>query len=190
MKNIKTLAIFLLIAVSAAAGFFWTKNNLASEVKKTDNPENPTPTAKPVPNYPKTIGNFLITDKEVCEGEGKPLIYFFGSASCPHCTWEKPIVQKVVKKFGNEIVYKENYNETPDEEIFLRYSDINPGYIPFLVFGCKYVRVGGGEQLGATDEESKKLEEEALTAIICKLTDQKPSSVCGPLKEKISEIED
>lgn len=189
-KNFKTLAILLLIIASATAGFFWTKNNLTSETGETQGIEATVPTTKPVPNYPKTIGNFLITDNEVCmEGE-KPLIYFFGSDSCPHCTWEKPIVQTVVNKFGNEIVYKENYDENTDEEVFLRYSDINPGYIPFLVFGCKYIRIGGGEQLGTTDEESKKLEEEALTAIICKLTDQKPTSICSPLKEKISEIGD
>ncbi|RJR23428.1 thioredoxin [Candidatus Microgenomates bacterium] len=187
-KNIKTLAVLFLVAASASAGFLWTKNNLSGDGEVRGEKIEPSPTVKPAPNYPKTVGNFLITDKEVIFENEKPVIYFFGSASCPHCTWEKPIVQKVAEKFEGEIVYKENYDETPDEDVFAKYSDINPGYIPFLVLGGKYVRVGAGEQLGATEEGSKKLEEEALTAIICKLTESKPEGICTPLEEKISEI--
>jgi len=183
MKNLKYLVFVLLIAVSAGAGFFWTKNN-QTKVLGEKQESTPSPSAVPsaAPNYPKTDGNFLVTDKEICFEDGKPIVYFFGSSSCSHCVWEKPVAQKVFNQFKNEISYHENFDSDKDSDVFIKYSDINPGYVPFLVLGCKYVRMGAGENLGKDDAESKKLEEEALTAILCKLTDGKPSTVCNLVK--------
>jgi len=59
---------------------------------------------------------------------------------------------------------------------------------PFLILGCKYARVGSGETLGTNDADSQKLEAQALTAILCKLTSGKPTSICSPLKDQISQI--
>lgn len=183
----KKFIIVLILAAGAggAAGFFTTKVNL----QKGETPGKEagiTPTAAPtqpkVVNYPKTNGNFLVTDREICLENGKPIVYFFGSSSCPHCVWEKPIAQKVFNQFKNEISYHENFDSDKDSDVFKKYNDINPGYVPFLILGCKYVRVGAGENLGKDDAESKKLEEEALTAILCKLTDGKPSAVCSLVK--------
>ncbi|MDD5227033.1 MAG: hypothetical protein PHV97_07635, partial [Candidatus Omnitrophica bacterium] len=68
--------------------------------------------------------------------------------------------------------------------------DVNPDYaVPFIIIGDKYVRVGAGERLGADEEESKKLDEEALTALVCKLTDGKPGNVCAAVEDKVAEIE-
>ncbi len=183
----KKYLIILILAASAsgAAGFFVTKDNLQkgdSTGKKTESSPTVAPTQPKAVEYPKTNGNFLVTDKEVCLEGGKPVVYFFGSASCPHCVWEKPIAQKVFNQFKNEISYHENFDSDKDSEVFAKYSDINPGYVPFLILGCKYVRVGAGENLGKDDAESKKLEEEALTVILCKLTDGKPSAVCNLVK--------
>jgi len=160
------------------------------EIKVKGDSSTPTsaPTSQPIPSYPQTVGNFLVTDKEVCAKDGKPLVYFFGSTSCPHCVWEKPIMEKVAKKFGDTIDFHENIDSSTDSDVFQKYSDINPGYVPFLVLGCKYVRVGAGENLGADDTESQKLEEEALTAILCKLTGSKPDSVCASVKDKTSGV--
>lgn len=97
-------------------------------------------------------------------------------------------MEKVAQKFGTEIDFHENIDSAADTDVFDKYSDINPGYVPFLILGCKYARVGAGETLGKDDAESKKLEEEALTAIICKLTNGKPSSTCASLKDKIAEV--
>jgi thiol-disulfide isomerase/thioredoxin len=191
MKYLQYLLVLILVVGSAAGGFFWTKNSLLKEPSVqgvTSSAPTQVPTAKPTPSYEKTIGNFLITDKEICLENGKPIVYFFGSSSCPHCVWEKPVAQGVFNKFKGEIAYHENFDSQTDFEVFEKYSDINPGYVPFLIVGCKYARVGAGENLGDTPEESKKLEEEALTALVCKLTDSKPSSVCNPLKDKISEV--
>ena len=57
-------------------------------------------------------------------------------------------------------------------DIFQKYIDINGGGIPFIVLGCKYVRVGSGERAG---EEAEKA---ALTELICELTGGQPVGVC------------
>ncbi len=189
MKIVKTLVILLLVIGVAAAGFFWTKGNLSKETTQIKGLSNTvSPTAKPTPNYPKTVGDFLITDKEIEKEDGKPIAYFFGSSSCPHCTWEKPIVKEVFDQFKNEIVYHENFDSDTDAEVFNRYADINPGYVPFLILGGKYARMGAGENLAGTEEEAKKLEKEALTAILCKLTEGKPATVCAKVQEITAQI--
>lgn len=189
MSKAKYLIVLVLVIVAGAAGFLWTKNGQKNIIGGKVTPSiEPTASVTSAPNYPTTVGNFLVTNKEVCKENGKPIVYFFGSSSCPHCVWEKPVAQKAFSQFKNEIAYHENFDSTNDSEIFNQYSDINPGYVPFLVLGCKYARVGAGENLGANEEESKKLEEEALTVIVCKLTDNKPSTICNPLKDKISEV--
>ena len=189
MDKAKYLVIVVLVLAAGYLGFSYTKKNLINPgpTTSTSNP-TVTPSPKAAPNYPLTIGQFSITDKEVCSENGKPLVYFFGSTSCPHCVWEKPIAQKVFTKFKDQISYKEDFDTQNYSEVFQRYSDINPGYIPFLVLGCKYIRVGAGENLGKDDTESKKLEEEALSTILCKLTNGNPGSVCNSLKDKVSQI--
>jgi len=191
MDKVKYLVILLLVAAAGVGGFFWTKGRLTGgEIKVKGDSSTPTsaPTSQPIPSYPQTVGNFLVTDKEVCTKDGKPLVYFFGSTSCPHCVWEKPIMEKVAKKFGDTIDFHKNVDSSTDSDVFQKYSDINPGYVPFIIFGCKYVRVGAGENLGKDDAESQKLEEEALTAILCKLTGSKPDSVCASVKDKTSGV--
>jgi thiol-disulfide isomerase/thioredoxin len=191
MKVIKTLIIFLLVIGVAAAGFIWTKGNLLKETTQVKGSSTPStaPTAKPTPNFQKTVGDFLVTDREIEKENGKPVVYFFGSSSCPHCVWEKPVAKRVFDKFKNEIVYHENFDSDADTEVFNRYADINPGYVPFLILGGKYARMGAGENLGANEAESKKLEEQALTAILCKLTEGKPEGVCAIIKDKVLKIE-
>jgi thiol-disulfide isomerase/thioredoxin len=191
MKIIKTLVILFLVIGVAAAGFIWAKGNLlkeTSQVKGSSSTPSVSPTAKPTPNFPKTIGDFLVTDREIEKENGKPVVYFFGSSSCPHCVWEKPIVKKVFDQFKDQIVYHENFDSEADAEVFNRYADINPGYVPFLILGGKYARMGAGENLGADEEESKKLEEQALTAILCKLTEGKPTTVCAKVQESTAQI--
>lgn len=188
----KYIFIIILVIIAGAAGFFWTKNNLTKKGSVGGETATGTPTktaaARPTPNYPQIIGNFLVTNSEICKENGKPTVYFFGSSGCQHCVWEKPIAQKVFGEFKDLISYHEDFDSPDDSDVFTKYSDINPGYVPFLVLGCKYARVGAGETLSKDDAESKKLEEEALTTILCKLTDSKLTNVCNPLKDKVSAI--
>lgn len=135
------------------------------------------------PEYPKTIGDFLVLDKEECFENKKPLIYFFGHSGCPHCQWEEPVMKKAVDQFGDLIVFHNNMDSQEDSEVFDEYSVINQGSVPFLVLGCKYARVGSGERTG--EEEEIK----ALTAIICQLTEGTPKQICGEVEELLESIE-
>lgn len=115
-------------------------------------------------------GNFNeAKDTEVCTENEKPIVYFFGSESCPHCIWEKPILKSVIDQFGDTISYHENIDSETDSDVFSKYST---GGVPTLVIGCKYYRVGSGESIG---EEPEK---EALRKVICLATGNQPASIC------------
>ena len=134
---------------------------------------------EPTSSGDKTIASFTKTGDEACTEDGKPLVYFFGSESCPHCQWEKPIINSVAGAFGDEISYRFNMDNNRDMDVFSKYSS---GGVPTLVLGCKYKRVGSGESIG------KQSEEVALTALICDLTNGQPTSVCDEVKEITDQI--
>jgi len=128
----------------------------------------------------QTIGNFSVSSDALCSEDGKPVFYFFGSQSCPHCIWEHPIVQKVAGLFSGLISFHDNYDNDADRDIFSRYS--TEGYIPALVIGCKYYRVGAGENDG------EEIETQNLTALLCKLTNNQPASVCDGVKDVVDSV--
>jgi len=127
------------------------------------------------------IGNFSVSNDEICREDGKPILYFFGSKGCPHCVWEHPIIEEVTAKFGDNINFHNNMNSEDDMDVFQKYST---GGIPTLVLGCKYYRVGAGTQSGEEKETGY------LTALICKLTENKPADVCSSVQDLINEIKD
>jgi len=122
------------------------------------------------------LGNFLETKDEVCKEQGKPIVYFFGSVRCPHCVWEKPIIEKVAENFKEYISFHKNIDSSDDQKIFSKYSQ---GGVPTLVLGCKYYREGSGERDGEENETKN------LTALICKLTNSQPKEVCAAVKDLI-----
>lgn len=186
--NIKTtLLIVFLLLVAVLLGYLKLKGPVITvdsppEVEENSDLLSPEVLAPTTEEYQKTIGDFLVTGEEVCLTDDRPAIYYFGSETCPHCQWEGPILKKVVNKFGSLIDFRDNTDNQADLDIFSKYSKINSGYIPFLVLGCQYIRLGSGENVG------EAVEEENLTALICKLTGSKPEAICLPLQEKISEI--
>lgn len=185
-KNINLVTpilIVLLVIASGIIGAMWMKMKTPAPPPKVENTAGttPQPTSEPLPT---TIGNFMVTKEEICQEDGKPIVYFFGSSSCPHCTWSKPIMARVNQKFGKMIAYHENIDSQTDQEVIERFKDINPGYVPFFVFGCRYVRVGSGETTGEAQEEKD------LTALICKLTNNQPEKVCLPVKDLVAQITD
>ena len=127
-----------------------------------------------------TIGNFFVTNDEVIIENGKPVVYFFGSETCPHCQWEHPIMEQVASKFEGYISFHNNMDSDADGDVFSKYS--KEGYIPATIIGGKYYRVGSGEDLG--EEENIR----TLTALICKLTDNQPAEVCSQVQELINSI--
>ena len=141
-----------------------------------EKPATTTPTEEP---KKLTIGSFSVSTDTVCKENEKPAIYFFGSTTCPHCAWEHPIMEKIVKKFEGLISFHNNMDSNSDADIFKKYST---GGVPTLVLGCKYYRVGSGEG------EGEELESKNLTAIICKLTGNQPSETCDSVKDLISQI--
>jgi hypothetical protein len=129
-----------------------------------------------------TIGNFMNIESATIEG--RPAVYFFGTTRCPHCAWERPIFLNMTAKFSGYIDVKvtEIDLEQPalEMEIFKHYSP--DGRIPLIVIGGKYFRVGSGESLGQT------MEENVLTAILCKVSGD-PIEECSNPQVKQLEFE-
>jgi len=136
-------------------------------------------TITPAPSGATTIGNFSVNTESICKESDKPIVYFFGSVSCPHCKWEDPIIEEVMKNFTGLVSYHRNIDSQENMDVFSKYSD---GGIPTLVFGCKYYRVGSGESAGA-EQETK-----VLTALACKLTGNQPAATCAAVKDLVDQI--
>lgn len=115
-------------------------------------------------------GYIEVNDAQICYENEKPIIYFFGSEGCPHCTWQHPVVESVVSQFEGYVEFHENIDSEEDLELFYEYS--SGGGIPLTVIGCKYYKVGSGSGNG---EETEK---EILTDLICEVTNNQPESVC------------
>jgi thiol-disulfide isomerase/thioredoxin len=130
----------------------------------------------------KILGNFLVDESsDACKDADRPIVYIFGTSSCPHCLWEDPVIRNVTDKFEGIISFHESIDNLEEERsIFDKYS--TGGYVPLVVIGCKYYRVGSGESLGM-DVESN-----VLTALICSLTNKEPSGVCSGVEELINQI--
>ena len=131
------------------------------------------------PKGEPTIGDFLVSEDEICKEDGKPIVYFFGSKRCPHCRWEHPIVEEVAKNFQGYISFHNNMDSREDMDVFSKYST---GGIPTLVLGCKYFRAGSVEIAG------EEMESKVLTALICKLTENKLVDICNEVQDLISQI--
>lgn len=127
-----------------------------------------------VPQYETTVGDFLVLDDELCAEDGKPVVYFFGSSGCSHCQWEHPLVKEVAEKFGDQISFHDNMDDSEgrDMDVYGKYGDISGGYVPFIVLGCRYARLGDRQEAGG------EAEKQALTELICQLTNNQPSGVC------------
>lgn len=136
----------------------------------------------PEQEIPKqTIGSFYELEKtEICKEDGKPIVYFFGSQRCEHCMWEEPILKNVTEKFKDQISFHENIDTEADKELLLKYSP--QGYIPLIVIGCKYARIGSGESYG--EENEAKI----LTSLICLATNNKPLSVCAEVEDILNQV--
>lgn len=188
-RNFKLLSVLFTVTFFLSAGYTaYTVYNLA--VYGTCDPQNPQdcvfrPGEDPnrvicpyqnlsVSASVATIGNFLNIQSATIEG--RPAVYFFGTTWCPHCAWERPIFLNVTSKFSGFINAKvtEIDLEQPalEMEIFKHYS--TDGKIPLIVIGGKYFRVGSGESLG------QAMEENVLTALLCKVTNDSIEECSSP----------
>lgn len=183
-KNLKSiilaLIILLIIVVFFLSGIFWIKSKNSQKNGRLQLPSE-------LELFQSWFKRFVITQDEVCQENGKPIFYYFGASVCSHCQWEYPLVQTVSKNFPSQIIFRDNMDkldklESQDREVLNKYSQINKNSIPFLVLGCKYLRVGSGETYG------QEAEEKYLTALICKITNNEPQQICFPIKDLIEEI--
>lgn len=118
----------------------------------------------------KVDGNFLFKENaEIIKEDGKPVVFLFTSSGCPHCAWEKPIIEEVIDQFGDSVIFKLREDTAEDQEV---YSQFGKGGVPLIVLGGKYYREGSGANLG---EETEK---EYLTKYICELTEGMPENIC------------
>jgi len=129
----------------------------------------------------KTIGDFFISEEEICKEDGKPIIYLFGSNNCPHCRWLHPIITGIAEEFKGYISLHDNMDSDADGDVYSRFGT---GYIPLTVLGCKYYRTGTKHE----GENNTKAETDEITALICKLTNNQPDSVCSEVQSLISQI--
>ncbi len=186
--NFTTLILAVLLAgVAFFAGMMLMKSQSLEEGKAGDIAGETVQSEAEAQATPEplesAIGGFAITKDEVCQEDGKPLIYYFGYAGCPHCQWNHPILQSVTEKFPTQISFHDDMDKLDqDLDIQEKYAQISQGAVPFFVFGCKYVRLGSGENYGEGDEEK------FLTALICKLTNGQPEKICTPVQDLIDQI--
>lgn len=186
-KKVLGIIIVLVAIASFLGGASFTKwqtqkQGVIPKGEATPSPVAQQPTQGAAEELNSTIGNFLVLKEEPCEEDGKPLVYFFGRQTCPHCSWEHPIFEAVVKKFGDLVSFHNNMDSDEDMDVFQKYGQLNNGAIPFIVLGCQYARLGSGENLGK-EEETKM-----LTAFLCKLTDSQPEKVCAGVEDLIGQI--
>ena len=153
--------------------FFPQGIDIDEAIKQAENVA--TPIATPIGG---TIGNFIINDEEVCVENNLPLVYFFGSETCPFCQWEHPIMEKVAEEFNGLISFHNNMDTGEDQDVFARFST---GNIPTVVLGCKYSRIGAGQ------DDGEEVETNNLRALICDLTDGLPSDVCDGVADLINQ---
>jgi len=191
-----TIPVIFVLAVTASflVGFSWKefrrgKTGPTAEIRVEKSAEQARQTVGQAEEVlgeqlVKTIGNFSVTKDEACREDGKPVVYMFGGNFCGHCQWEHPIFEKTAAKFKGLVVVHDNMDDREsDRDIWEKYSEINRGGVPFLVLGCRYARVGSGQNAGEEGEEDN------LTALICKLTDNQPASVCAEVKDLVGQIE-
>ncbi len=139
--------------------------------------QNATPFAEPLKITGTTPYNgYLETNREFCRNAGgAAIVRMYALTTCPHCTWEEPVLRSAVSKFGSQAelrIYELDNARPSDSEINMFYERSPRGGVPLIVIGCKYHRVGTSEAAG-TDVE--KL---AIERLLCKELGESAPSFC------------
>ncbi|MFA5431314.1 MAG: hypothetical protein WC319_00305 [Candidatus Paceibacterota bacterium] len=131
-------------------------------------------------NQTEIDGGFRkLNSVEVCNENGKPLVYFFGLNSSSDSNWEYPVFKDVVSQFKDSISFHDNFllenGLNKDQDVFSKYSE---GNVPVLIIGCKYYRVGSGQGIG--EEKEKQI----LKNLMCEITNNS-ADVCAEKNKEI-----
>jgi len=183
------ILVLLLVIASFLMGVIWTQSRQKGEVEEQLPQETGETVLQPeeervLGESSAGIGNFkVLTEEEVCREDDLPVVYYFGSSSCPHCTWEYPVVKSVMDQFEGEIAFKDGMDNIEEyQETWDQYVSLNQNSYPFMILGCRYWQLGSGESFG------EEKEAENIAALLCKLTNGEPAGVCAPLQEVIDSI--
>ncbi|MCX6740959.1 MAG: thioredoxin family protein [Candidatus Parcubacteria bacterium] len=180
------LGVCVGIAIFAVLFLLVMAANLIKFPGKTTTPKTPatnaqTPTSDIGQEIVGQAGTFTEVSEPVCTENGKPIIYMFSTSWCPHCAWARPLFADAVKSYvaqGKIVAHDwelDTYDDTltsaketsvPADANAL-YEKYNPaGSIPTFIFGCKYYRIGtGNEKTGdkaAETQEFKQLIDKLL----------------------------
>jgi len=123
---------------------------------------------------------FKNTGKPVCTYNGKPIIRFYSSSTCPHCNWvEDPLYQALKPYIDNELIILQHWDVNSQDNLLTLeretkipardqegYKEYAEGRVPFFDFGCTYVRIGNVYE---TESNGYNKEIEAFKAITEKL---------------------
>ena len=121
---------------------------------------------------PDGIQTFSSTGDQICTEDGKPIVRVYTTSTCPHCEWVQSTVDQVLKDYQGEIVAHhwvidkqddiltdQVEGEIPQAEMDAYREYNQQGYVPFFLFGCKYMRIGNGyEQQDDLAKEKQEFE--------------------------------
>ncbi|MBR9678821.1 MAG: hypothetical protein GON13_00960 [Nanoarchaeota archaeon] len=111
-------------------------------------------------NYVDVIGGFKDTNKTAIYENESLVIWFFGTTTCEYCTWEKQVLTDVLTNF-EKVTLKDYYLDSEYDMTYKisafeisMFQEYNPkGYVPLLIIGNKYFKVGSGETNGYANEK-------------------------------------
>jgi hypothetical protein len=139
----KAFAVFVtLIFLAPLLGLFFQNPSITGAATFTD-----------------TVGGFKDTNRTVVYKNDSLVIWFFGTTTCSHCTWEKEVLKDVLQGFEN-VTLKDYYLDSNYDQSRLTVQEVSmiqeydpEGYVPLMVIGNKYFKVGSGESNGYDQEK-------------------------------------
>ena len=180
------LGVCVGIAIFAVLFLLVMAANLIKFNGKTAAPKTPADTTQtPTFDITKEVvgqaGTFLEVSEPVCKEDGKPVIYMFSTSWCPHCEWARQpfadavksyVTQGKIAAYNWELDTSDNTLTSAEEtsvpaDANALYEKYNPaGSIPTFIFGCKYFRIGTGNEntadKNAETQEFKQLIDKLL----------------------------
>lgn len=125
---------------------------------------------------------YELPDAQICQEDGKPVVFLFSTTWCPHCQWVKDTFDNLVKEYvaagkikayhweldtNDNTLTDAKETQIPAEHSAI-YQQFNPqGSIPTFVMGCKYFRTGNGHER-ANDLVAEKAELQAAIEALLK----------------------
>ena len=141
--------------------------------------ETDTPTAAEPGTKLREFETFTEYDTELCEENGKPIVYLFSTTWCPHCEWVKDTFDSWAKENSDKIVayhWELDINDNTitdavETEVPAEHTQVfnlfNPdGSVPTYVFGCRFRRIGNGFESESDLEKERQTFDKVLNELL------------------------